>query len=136
MNKTARAKKGNVRRVIVHTPEPGAGAGQYVAELVKALAAAGERIVLFCPSNFASEREVAAGGVEIVHAPLREVKHASLGRRVLPKSGIHLGGIAEILGLGDERRHRPFSIRPAFKFEPAVLSCRAHERSLSGPYRT
>ncbi len=74
---------GSGPRVIVHTPEPGGGAGQYVAEFVKALAAADVPVVLFCPSNFAYEREVEASGAEIVHAPIREVDTASLWRRVV-----------------------------------------------------
>ena len=54
------------RRVIVHTPEPGAGAGQYVAEFVKALASAGVPTVLFCPRNFAYQREVQEQGASTV----------------------------------------------------------------------
>ncbi len=69
------------RSIIVHTPEPGAGAGQYVAAFVEGLAAQGARVRLFCPSNFAYNNEVSAAGVEIIRAPIREVSYASLGRR-------------------------------------------------------
>jgi len=82
---------GSGPRVIVHTPEPGAGAGQYVAEFVKSLAGAGVPIVLFCPSNFAYEQEVKASGVEIVHAPVREVNTASLWRRVFRNIAFNAG---------------------------------------------
>ncbi|MGA8027357.1 MAG: glycosyltransferase [Bryobacteraceae bacterium] len=71
------------RRVIGHTPEPGAGAGQYVTEFVKALATAGVQVILFCPGNFGYEQEVEATGAEIVHAPMREIRTAGLLRRVL-----------------------------------------------------
>jgi glycosyltransferase involved in cell wall biosynthesis len=37
---------------------------------------------LFCPSNFSYAEEVAASGVEIVHAPAREVGQAPLWRRL------------------------------------------------------
>jgi glycosyltransferase involved in cell wall biosynthesis len=70
-------------RVIVHTPEPGAGAGQYVAAFVNAVAAAGLPIVLFCPSNFEYEEELRASGAEIVHAPVRHIRPAGLWRRIL-----------------------------------------------------
>lgn len=69
--------------MIVHTPEPGPGAGQYVAEFVKALAVDGPTILLFCPSNFAYEQDLKAHGVEVIHAPVREIKSASLLRRVV-----------------------------------------------------
>jgi len=70
------------RRVIVHTPEPGAGAGQYVAEFAKALVSAGVPTVLFCPGNFAYQPEVLKSGAEIVRAPMREVYSAGFWRRV------------------------------------------------------
>jgi glycosyltransferase involved in cell wall biosynthesis len=72
---------GGGRRVVVHTPEPGAAA-QYVAEFVSALAAQGTRMALFCPSNFSCVEEVAASGAEIVHAPVREVRQQRLWRRL------------------------------------------------------
>jgi len=70
-------------RVVVHTPEPGAGAGQYVAEFVKALAAAGLPVTLFCPGNFAYEQEVQASGAYVVRAPIREIVPATFWRRVV-----------------------------------------------------
>ena len=70
------------RRILVYTPEPAAGAGQYVAEFVVALSAANEEVCLFCPANFSYEREVAASGVEIVRAPMRRINYASLWSRV------------------------------------------------------
>jgi glycogen(starch) synthase len=72
-----------IRRVVVHTPEPGAGAGQYVAEFVKALSAAGEHTVLFCPANFAYRQEMEAAGAEVVLAPPRHIHQAGLKHRVL-----------------------------------------------------
>lgn len=38
--------------VVVHTPEPGSGAGRYVYELTRALAVAGWRATLLAPDNF------------------------------------------------------------------------------------
>jgi glycogen(starch) synthase len=73
---------GSSRRVIVHTPEPGAGAGQYAAEFAKSLAAEGESVTLFCPRNFSYAGEVAASGVSVVLTPRREVGFAHLWRRV------------------------------------------------------
>ena len=81
------------RSVVVHTPEPGAGAGQYVAEFVSALAAEREKVKLFCPSNFSYDGEVAASGVEIIRAPLREVNYASLPRRVFRNLSFIFGAL-------------------------------------------
>ena len=77
----------------MHTPEPGAGAGQYVAEFVGALAAAGERVTLFCPGNFSYDKEVAAKGVDIVRAPVREIGFAHLWRRVLRNLTFAVGAL-------------------------------------------
>ncbi len=50
--------------VVLHTPEPGSGAGRYVYELTRALASEGWRATLLAPDNFeyrhnlGSEREV------------------------------------------------------------------------------
>ena len=82
----------NTYRVIVHTPEPGAGAGQYVAELVKALAATGLSTLLFCPGNFAYKEEVEESGVTIIKAPAREVGRASLWRRIIRNIGFAARG--------------------------------------------
>lgn len=71
------------QRIIVHTPEPGAGAGQYVAAFVKALAVSGVQTILFCPRNFAYQQEVSAMGAQIVRAPNRKINAANLWRRVL-----------------------------------------------------
>jgi glycosyltransferase involved in cell wall biosynthesis len=67
----------------VHTPEPGAGAGQYVAEFVKALTASAVPTVLFCPSNFAYRQAIRESGAATVCAPLRDVGRAGFLRRVL-----------------------------------------------------
>lgn len=75
-------RQAGARNVVVHTPEPGAGAGQYVAEFVVGLAAQGARVRLFCPSNFSYTKEVSAAGVEVVRAPAREVGYASLWHRL------------------------------------------------------
>jgi len=70
-------------RVIIHTPEPRHGAASYVTELVKALAAAKARVVLFCPANFEYQNEVRKAGVELVLARPRIIKRASLSARIL-----------------------------------------------------
>src|SRR5437764_286958 len=38
--------------VVLHTPEPGSGAGRYVYELTRALASEGWRATLLAPDNF------------------------------------------------------------------------------------
>jgi glycosyltransferase involved in cell wall biosynthesis len=81
------------RRIIVHTPEPGAGAGQYVTEFVKGLAGKGETVKLFCPANFSYEQDLAGSGVEIIRAPLRRVGFASLPDRVLRNMAFALGAL-------------------------------------------
>ena len=77
-----RRRTASFRRIIVHTPELGGGAGQYVAEFVKALASAGAPVTLFCPSNFVYEEDVAASGAMVVHAAGRDVVHATFRRRI------------------------------------------------------
>lgn len=86
-------RKQGARRIIVHTPEPGAGAGQYVTGLVKGLAGTGETVKLFCPANFSYEQELAGSGVEIIRAPLRRVGFASLPYRVLRNMVFALGAL-------------------------------------------
>ena len=87
-----------VRRIVVHTPEPGAGAGQYVAEFVQALAATGEDVTLLCPDNFIYVEEVTAGGAKIVRAPARAVGHANLCRRVVRNILFTLGSLRTFWG--------------------------------------
>ena len=81
------------RRIIVHTPEPGAGAGQYVTEFVKGLAGRGETVKLFCPANFSYDQELAGSGVEIIRAPLRRVAFASLFYRLFRNMAFTLGAL-------------------------------------------
>jgi glycosyltransferase involved in cell wall biosynthesis len=69
-------------RIVMHTPEPRSGAAQYVANLVKALLAAGEAVVLFSPSNFAYLRDLSNAGATIVCAGPRSTAPAGLAARV------------------------------------------------------
>jgi glycosyltransferase involved in cell wall biosynthesis len=81
----------------VHTPEPAAGAGQYVAEFAKSVAAQGETVTLFCPRNFSYGKDVAASGVELVLAPSREVGFAHLGRRIVRNIVFAIGALEKFI---------------------------------------
>jgi glycogen(starch) synthase len=96
MEKDTHRKQAGRRRIIVHTPEPSAGAGQYVAEFVGGLSAEGERVTLFCPANFSYETDVLARGVEIIRAPVREIEQAPLARRVFRNVAFATGALQKL----------------------------------------
>ncbi len=69
-------------RVLLHTSEPSSGAARYVADLALALHAAGERVAVFCPPNFAYLNEFSVAGVSIASSEVRPTQPGSLGARL------------------------------------------------------
>jgi glycosyltransferase involved in cell wall biosynthesis len=69
-------------RIVMHTPEPFSGAALYVSELVKALLAAGEAVVLFCPRNFAYIQDLSDAGATIVCSGTRSTAPAGFLARL------------------------------------------------------
>ena len=58
--------------VVLHTPEPGSGAGRYVYELTRALASNGWGATLLAPDNFEYRNSLASeAGVEFSGLGLR-----------------------------------------------------------------
>jgi glycogen synthase len=72
----------NTNPTIVYTPEPMDGAARYTTDFVKALRAEGVRVALFCPRNFVYADELRESGVPLLQTGERDVRPASLLRRI------------------------------------------------------
>jgi glycogen(starch) synthase len=78
-------------RIIVHTPEPYSGAAKYVSNLVTALTATTDAVVLFCPSNFAYLEDLARAGATIARSGYRSTKTAGFAARLARNLRFFLG---------------------------------------------